>query len=276
VVSAAVIALGGLAFPEALRWRDDRLYFSDVFGRYVATLEADGVMTVLNRTPDLPSGLGWRPDSSMLVVQMRERVVRTFAPAGGAGPTIDLGPSTIGMCNDMVLDRKGRAYVGHFGFDYVGGQERRPATLVCIDPDNSVRTVAHGLESPNGMVITADGATLLVAETHGRRITSFTVDADGALSGRATFAQFEDIRPDGICLDADGAVWLASPATGHVVRVAAGGRVLERFEVAGGPSCCVLGGRTLYVSCGPTHDEVQARALRPGHILAFEVDVPGG
>jgi sugar lactone lactonase YvrE len=147
---------------------------------------------------------------------------------------------------------------------------------VLVDFDGSARVVAAGLWFPNGMAITPDGARLLVAETHGQRISSFVIGSDGSLTDRGVFAEFDDVRPDGICLDASGALWMASPATGQVLRVAEGGRVLDRIDLENGPSCCALGGsdadsKTLYVSSGPYHDEAEARSERRGRIVAIDL-----
>jgi len=274
---SGTVVLSGLAFPEALRWRAGRLVFSDIFDRSVSMLATDGSRSCLVRTDDSPSGLGWRPDGTLLIVGMRQRRLLALGDDGIAATVADLSAVTAGLCNDMVVDGQGRAYVGHFGYDYTAGEQRRPSTLVAIDPDGTVRTVAEGLQFPNGMVLTPDGSTLLVAETHAHRITAFAVRAGGSLGARSTFAEFPDARPDGISIDASGAVWLASPATGQVLRVDSGGAVLDRIDVDGGPTCCALGGprlTTLFVSCGPEHDEAAALRKRAGRILAFEVDVP--
>jgi sugar lactone lactonase YvrE len=272
----------GLAFPEAPRWRDGRLYVSEIFGeRVVAIDERGSVEVVLGLPGRRPSGLGWRPDGSMLVVSMQERELLTLTADGGLESVADLSALVDGDTNDMLVDERGNAYVGSFGYDYAAGEERRAAVLVLVDARGSARVVADDVWFPNGMAVTPDGATLLVAETPAERITAFTVTLggsdDGSLTDRRVFAALDGARPDGIALDAEGAVWLASPGTGELLRVAEGGAVL-----AGGPAphgmaqACALGGpdgRTLFACCSPSHDPAEAAEGR-SLIAATRVDVP--
>jgi sugar lactone lactonase YvrE len=182
----------------------------------------------------------------------------------------------------MLVDARGNAYVGSFGYDYAAGEERRAAVLVLVDALGNARVVADDVWFPNGMAVTPDGRTLLLAETPAERITAFTIntnggDDDGALSDRRVFAALDGARPDGIALDAEGAVWVASPGTGELLRVAEGGAVL-----GGGPAphgmaqACALGGpdgRTLFACCSPSHDPVEAAEGR-SVIAATRVEVP--
>jgi sugar lactone lactonase YvrE len=179
----------------------------------------------------------------------------------------------------MVVDAFGRAYIGNFGYDLHGGEERRAASLVLVDTDGSVRAVADDLWFPNGMVISADGTTLIVAETSAERLSAFRIAEDGSLHDRRLFAFIEGARPDGICLDAEGGVWIASPGGGLVFRVDGDGAVTHRLAAPGGVAqACMLGGpdrRTLFVCSSPSPVEAQAVGERGARILATGVDVPG-
>jgi sugar lactone lactonase YvrE len=179
----------------------------------------------------------------------------------------------------MVVDARGRAYIGNFGFDFTGGAEPKPTVLLRVDANRDVAVVADGLMFPNGIVITPDGEELIVAETWGGRLTRFRIAADGSLSEREQFARTRGVAPDGICLDAEGAVWVASPGTGEALRVLRGGEVTERIP-SGEPGAyaCMLGGpdrKTLFVCTAATLDYEQAARDRSGKIVTVEVDVPG-
>ena len=207
-LSSLTTLLEGLRFPEAPRWHKGRLWFSDFFRQQVIAVNAQGEMEVQFELADSPSGLGWRPDGSLLVVSMRDQ--RLLAWRGDALETVaDLSGHAGGPCNDMVVDAKGRAYVGNFGFDLYAREEARSTDLLRVDLDGSVHRVASDLWFPNGMVITPDGQTLIVAETFRNRLTAFRIEPDGALNERRVFAELPGMYPDGICLDAEGAVWLA-------------------------------------------------------------------
>jgi sugar lactone lactonase YvrE len=179
----------------------------------------------------------------------------------------------------MVVDARGRAYVGNFGFDMYGGEDARDACIARVDPDGSTSVAADGMAFPNGTVITDDGATMIVGESYGGRLTAFTIDADGALGDRRLFAQLQGAVPDGICLDAEGAVWSACPLTGRVLRVRDGGDVLDEIKAIGEFAyACMLGGadrRTLYICTAASSDPKETVVLHSGRIEAIAVDVPG-
>ncbi len=189
----------------------------------------------------------------------------------------------------MVVDGKGRAYVGNWGFNYESGDKPVTTTLVCVSPDGSARAVADQLLFPNGCVITPDGRTLIIAETFAGRLTAFNIADDGALHGRRVWAMPEGGgRPDGICLDADGAIWLASPPTREVLRVREGGEVTHRVAVNGDAVACMLDGadrRTLFILSTQLFDRIEGRRqfndfrrlreLRAGRIDTLRVDHPG-
>lgn len=270
--------LEGLAFPEGPRWRDGRLWFSDMHANEVVAMTPDGARETVFAAAGPVSGLGWLPDGRLLVVSMEDRRLLRIEPDGKAALHADLGGVATGNCNDMVVDAAGRAYVGNFGFVFPGG-EPKAAKMARADPDGRVVEAAGDLMFPNGTMITPDGKTLIVGESFARRMTAFDVAADGALSNRRVWAQLPDgALPDGACLDAEGAVWVASPSTNDVIRLREGGEVLDRIAAEQGCFACMLGGddrRTLFVLTAASSDPAQCRATRSGRIETARVDVPG-
>lgn len=265
-----------LGFPEAPRWHDGRLWFSDFHDRRVRTLTPAGVLETVLDLDDAPSGLGWTPDGTLLVVAMGRRELLAVTAAGTA-VRADLTGLTKVRANDLVVDAAGGAYVSSFGFDLLAGAPPAPTALVRVDPDGAASVAAHDLVFPNGMALSEDGRTLVVAETYGARLTAFDVDATGGLSGRRVFAETPGLAPDGICLDAAGDVWCATARTAEVVRFRDGGEVTGRVAVGSGSLsyACALGGpdrRTLFVCTAPTWREGGPRA---GRVEVVQVDVPG-
>jgi len=194
--------------------------------------------------------------------------------------------------NDMLVDHDGRAWVGNFGFDLMGGARVTTTNIICVDPDGGARVAAEGLGFPNGMALTPDGGTLIVAETLMSRLSAFDV-ASGELGKRRTWAAFgdppkseevaerlgqADVAPDGICLDAEGAIWVADAKEGRLIRVAEGGDILEELKTDGmGVFACMLGGengRTLFACVAPTFNEAEASANHHAEIWMTHVDVP--
>jgi sugar lactone lactonase YvrE len=271
------ILLTGLAFPEAPRWRDDRLWFTDQHARRIMTVTSDGKAECILETEDLPGGLGWLPDATPLVVAMTERAVYRLTPRG-LEQHADLATLAPFHCNDMIVSTEGRAYVGNFGYDLHGGAALAETHLIMIEPDGICRITATGLIFPNGSVITPDGTTLIVAETFAHRLTAFTIGKNGLLHTPRLWADLKQATPDGICLDAEGALWVASPATHEVIRVRQGGTILSRIHPVGTPYACMLGGqdrRTLFILTAETDDPEQARKIRSGRIETALVDIPG-
>jgi sugar lactone lactonase YvrE len=285
----------GIYFAEGPRWRADaaggRLWFSDFFSHSVCSVSEDGgdVRTELQLEGDeQPSGLGWMPDGSLLVVKMQAQEVWRRWPDGRFERHAELSRHATFWCNDMVVDRQGRGYVGNFGFDLDAElRARGPAslladhpttTLVRVDPDGAVLVAADGLSFPNGAVISPDGGTMILAETLGARLTAFDIVADGSLINRRVWADVAPHVPDGICLDASGAVWIADAIAPACVRIAEGGKVLETVET-GGLNCyaCMLGGedgRTLFMAVAPSSSPGQASTEPAGKILAARVEAP--
>jgi sugar lactone lactonase YvrE len=269
--------LAGLTFPEGPRWRDGRLWFSDFYSERVLAVDLAGSAETIIAVPQRPSGLGWRPDGTMLIVSMLDRALLELKDSA-LRVVADLAALAGGPCNDLVVDGVGRAYVGNFGFDRHAGEAPRSTALLRVDPDGRVTRAAEDLLFPNGMVITPDGRTLIVAETYAHRLSAFAIGADGSLSRRRLFAALPDCFPDGICLDAEGAVWV-SDARGHeVIRLFEGGRMAERLAVGERTVfACMLGGpdrRTLFL-CTSTGSGPAMAQKTDGRIEFVRVQVPG-
>ena len=278
----------GIHFGEGPRWHNGRLWFSDFYAHCVYSLDLAGDLRVELELEGQPSGLGWMPDGSLLVVRMELRAVWRRWPDGRFELHADLTDHSAFMCNDMVVDAQGRAYVGNFGFDLGAAlAERGPAgvmadhpttVLALVQPDGTVTDAAPGerFSFPNGMVIMPDGKVLVVGETFGGRLTMLDISADGTLLNRREFAPTLPRLPDGICLDVSGAIWIANPTAPECALIAPGGEVLEVIAT-GELNCyaCMLGGpegRHLFMlvaaGTGPS-------GTPGGKVLVTEVDVPG-
>jgi sugar lactone lactonase YvrE len=266
----------GLRFPEAPRWRGDRLWYSDMYACEVRSVDLGGRSEVHARLMDPTSGLGWLPDGTLLVVSMTDRKLMRVK-TGRASLHADLSNLAPHHCNDLVVDARGRAYVGNFGSDITAGGAPTPTCLILVEPDGRARVVAEELVFPNGMVITADGRTLIVAETFASRLTAFEIAADGSLSKRRVWASLGGAMPDGICLDVENAVWLASPFSQELLRVREGGEILQRVATEQLPVACALGGgdgRTLFVLT-TLHFEPEKTVERTGRIETARVTISG-
>ncbi|HKA14244.1 MAG TPA: SMP-30/gluconolactonase/LRE family protein [Myxococcota bacterium] len=277
MVKTTDVLLDGLAFPEGPRWREGVLWFSDMHDQLVKTVDLDGRCEAVVRVENDPSGLGWLPDGRLLVVSMRDRRLLRLDP-DGLREVASLARIASYHCNDMVTDARGRSYVGNFGFDFQKGESPRTAALALVYPDGRVQVAAEDLSFPNGTVITPDGRTLIVGESFAARLTAFDVAEDGSLSNRRIWAQLEKAVPDGICLDAEGAIWVASPMSNEVLRVREGGEVAERIRVATQAIACMLGGpkrTTLFVCTSESLLAEDCRAKRSAKIEVVEVSVPG-
>lgn len=278
VSSMREVVADGLAFPECLRWRQGRLWFSDMHTGAVHSLTPGGKLSTVARIDGAPSGLGWNADGDLLVVSMQERLLLRVRD-GEIAVAADLSGFTPHRLNDMVVAGDGRAYIGCFGFDAHAGEERRPTVVLCVEPDGAYRVAADDLSMPNGMVITADGGTLIVGETFARRMTAFTRQADGSLSDRRLWAAIETkALPDGCCIDSENAVWVASPSTRECLRLVEGGAVADRVSTGDRRAyACVLGGHdghTLFIATSSHQLEEQTRRHRSGRIETVRVPVP--
>ncbi len=270
--------LDQLAFPESPRWHEGALWFSDFYTHSVRRVGMDGRVETVVEVPGQPSGLGWLPDGRLLVVSMSDRRLLRL-DSNGLREVADLSHLAPFSCNDMVVDARGRAYIGNFGFDIAARQPPRPTVLILVTPDGCAKAVADDLHFPNGCVITPDGNTLIVAESYAARLTGFTIGSDRSLNERRIWAQLQGAAPDGICLDAQGAVWVASPTSREVLRVREGGEVTHRVSTPGQAVACMLGGpkrKTLFVLTGKVMaTPEQSRAARTGLISTMPVDVAG-
>ena len=261
----------GLDYPESLRWHDGALWLSDFYQHRVVTVGPGGAEAILE-VPGQPSGLGWMPDGSLLVVEMHPRRVLRLSAGRRVAIHAELEPWCAGLANDMLVAPDGSAYVGHLGFDFFGGAPFAPAEILLVDAAGSVSVAAKDLAVPNGCLLADDGATLIVAETFRSCLTSFRRAPDGTLSERRS-VRLSGVSPDGICGGGDGEVWVADPPKCRVVRVV-DGRVGGWVATPSQPFSCVLGGedpRLLYVGVADGHDPTSTPG-GTGRILALPVD----
>jgi sugar lactone lactonase YvrE len=287
------VVADGFTYLEGPRWHAGRLWFADFYTHTVNALNADGSIEQVAVVDNQPSGLGWLPDGRLLVVSMKDRKVLRQESDGSLVVHADIWALCGGHANDMVVAENGQAYVGNFGFDLMGGADHQYATVVLVNPDGTAQVVADGLAFPNGMVITSDGKTLIVNEFFGNRISAFDIRSNGTLGPRRDWASFGDIGddpsvenrlarakivPDGLTMDADGAVWIADCVNQRAARIAQGGRVLDEVSTApDGVFAVALGGedgKTLFMCVAPNFDEAERSSTRLGRMLATDVDVP--
>lgn len=275
----------GLRFGEGPRWHDSHLYYSDMHdGKVWRIAHAGAEPELVAQVPNHPSGLGWLPDGRLLIVSMQDKKLLRQETDGSLSEHADLSGLADHICNDMLVDDKGNAYVGNFGFDlYDHPIKPKPTCLILARPDGSVQRVDDDVFFPNGTVLTADGTTLIVGESFGQKLTAFTINDDGTLSNKRIWADVKGYTPDGICMDAEGAIWATSPATKTVIRVTEGGAITDTIDIeADGdgmqPFACMLGGpdgNDLFVLIAQESDPAKSSA-RTGKIVSFKVDVPRG
>jgi sugar lactone lactonase YvrE len=272
----------GIAFGESPRWHDDRLWFADWGAQEIIAVDVDGQSEVIAqvRFPSFPMCIDWLPDGRLLIVSARDGLILRREHDGSLVTHADLSAlATDGHpWNEIVVDGRGNAYINNTGFEFPGG-EFAPGTIALLTPDGAARQVADGIAFPNGMAVTPDNSTLIVAESYGRKLTAFDIAADGGLSDQRVWADLDGGVPDGICVDAEGAVWYGDVPNRRCVRVREGGEVLDTIELDRGCFACMLGGadmRTLFLLAtewGGT--ERMADGTRTGCLLTVRAPTPG-
>lgn len=268
---------GDFIFLEAPRWHDGKLWLSDVFDHKLHYLTLDGQRHFVCEVPNRPSGQGFLPDGTHIVVSATD--CRLLAVRDGQlSKYADLSGHATGYVNDFAIDAAGRIYAGNFGYDYDSGEARKPASIHRVDRDGSVHEVASGVDFPNGSVVINDGRNIVVAETWVGKLTAFDLSEDGTLSNRRLFADLGDREPDGICVDRDNCIWVGCFNTGEFLRVMDGGEITDRVAFDGRAVSCILGGddgRDLFMTvyAGSIPELVEKK--RQGTVFRTRVDVPG-
>lgn len=269
--------VGRRGLVESPRWHDGRVYFSDWTAGEVLAADPDGRCEVVARVKSLPLCTAWLPDGGLLLVDSPGG--RLLRQDGDGTRTVHADLGRAGW-NDIVADGRGNAYVNRAGFDPMAGEEFRPGSVFLAAPDGTVREVADDVAFPNGMAVTPDGSTLIVADSYRGELVAFAIGAGGGLSDRRVWADLGDGTPDGICTDAEGAVWYADVPHERCVRVAEGGAVLDAVDVDRGAFACALGGprgTTLFITAAEWQGMTEPEPVRPGsgRLLATDVEVPG-
>lgn len=268
----------GLAMGESPRWHAGQLWFADWGTLEVCAVDRDGRCTLIMPAPSMPCSLDWLPDGRLLLVSGQAGLLLCQEPDGTLATHADLTGLSRYPWNELVVDGRGNAYVNTIGFDFPAGPVA-PGMVALVTPDGAVRPVADGVAFPNGMAVTPDNRTLILAESYANQLTAFDIAPDGGLANRRVWAHLEGGYPDGICLDAEGAVWYADVPNQRCVRVREGGAVLQTVTLDRGCFACMLGGaerRTLYMLAaawgGP---EGMGGDERTGQVLAVAAPAPG-
>ncbi|MDE0847029.1 MAG: SMP-30/gluconolactonase/LRE family protein [Actinomycetota bacterium] len=270
------VLLRGLAFGEGPRWHDGKLWFSDFYRHGIFTVDVSGKEELILEVPTQPSGLGWLPSGDLIFVSMLDRSLKRLSSDGQVHLHADLSGIATGPCNDMVVSSDGTAYVGNFGFDE--GEDYAQASLAIVYADGRVLAGPSGFDFPNGTVIDPAGRRLIVAESYGRRLTAFRIEENGSLTDRREFANLGKRVPDGICLDAQGGIWVADPRNRSCFRVLEGGEVTEVIELEFNCFACMLGGldrRTLFMMTAPAAGGNGLADGLEGRVETVRVEVAG-
>jgi sugar lactone lactonase YvrE len=274
-MSEVRVLLAGRGLVESPRWHGDRLYFSDWSAGEVLAVDLAGRSEVIARLKSLPLCTAWLPDGRLVIVSSQAGKLLRLEPDGSVVTHADLGETG---WNDIVVDGRGHAYVNRVGFDMMAGAAFKPGFVALVTADGSVRDVAGDIALPNGMAVTPDNSTLIVADSHRHHLVAFDIGADGGLFGRRIWADLGDAAPDGICVDAEGAAWYADVPNKRCVRVAEGGAVLATVTLDRGGFACALGGpagTTLFIVAAEWRGMAEMVAPGSGQVLATEVEVPG-
>jgi sugar lactone lactonase YvrE len=267
----------GLVMGESPRWHEDRLWLSDMGAREVIAVDPKGSSEVVARVPSGLAGIGFLPDGQLLIVANRDGLLLRLEPDGSLMKHADLTGVFRPPWSDLVVDGRGNAYVSNVGFDFPDG-EYAAGIVALVTTDGSARQVADGFSVANGLAVTPDNSTLIVAESYGSRLTAFDIGADGSLSKRRVWADLPGDHPDGICIDAEGAVWYADVPARHCVRVREGGEVRETIDLDLGCFACVLGGadgRTLFVTAAEWPlPQMTGSDRRTGQVVTLRAPAP--
>jgi sugar lactone lactonase YvrE len=272
--------LTGLSFPESPRWHDSRLWLADWGAHEVIAVDVNGMSEVTAKVESFPFSIDWLPDGRLLAVSARDCALLRQEPGGSLVPFVELSELSEHPWNEIVVDGRGNVYLNNTGFDFPGGAFA-PGIIALVTPNGSVRQVADEVAFPNGMAVTPDNSTLILAESYGNTLTGFDIAPDGSLYNRRVWANLGDGAPDGICTDADGAVWYADVPHQLCARVREGGEVLQTVQLDRGCFACMLGGRdgrTLFIVANQWAGNAATAVADPGRagqVVAVEVDVPG-
>jgi sugar lactone lactonase YvrE len=272
------ILMTGIAFGESPRWHEGRLWFSDWGAEELIAVDLAGSSEVVARVQSFPFCFDWLPDGRLLIVHSRDRLLLRRELDGSLVTHADLGSLSHGGWNEITVDGRGNAYVCGIGFDLMAGEEFAPGLVAVVTPDGCIRQVADGIAFPNGMAVTPDNSTLIVAESYASRLTAFDIAADGGLSNRRVWADLGDGVPDGICLDAEGAAWYADVPNKRGVRVREGGEVLQTIDLDRGCFACMLGGadrKTLFLVAREWHGMDISKGTGTGQVLTVGAPAPG-
>ena len=268
----------GILFGESPRWHDERLWFSDWGTQEIIAVDLEGKSEVIIHMPSFPFSIDFLPDGRLLIVSARDRLLLRREPDESLVTHADLSTVSEHPWNDIVVDGRGNAYIGNIGFDFPGG-EFAPGILALVTPDGSARQVADGVAFPNGIVVTPDNSTLILAESYANRLTAFDIAADGSLFNRRMWAELDGGVPDGICLDSEGAVWYGDVPNKRCVRVREGGEVLQTIDLDRGCFACMLGGVDRRILLMVAREwggmESTAEGERTGQLLTAPAPAPG-
>jgi sugar lactone lactonase YvrE len=274
-VIARDVLMSGIAMGESPRWHDGRLWFCDWVAQEVIALDLDGRSEVVANVRSLPFSIDWLPDGPMLVTSGRKLL--RMEEDGSLATHCDLSDLRAHALNEIVVDGRGNAYVNGAGFDMMAGADFAPGTVALVTPDARAMELAGDIAFPNGMAVTADNSTLIVADSYGKELTAFEIGVDGTLGNRRTWADLGDHNPDGICLDSEGAVWYADVPHRCCVRVAEGGEDLQTIDVDRGCFACMLGGpegSTLFILAQEWRGPAEVGKARTGQVLVAEAPAP--
>jgi sugar lactone lactonase YvrE len=277
-VPEPLILLNDLILGESPRWHDQRLWFSDWGAQEVVAVDLEGAREVIVNVPSFPFSIDWLPGGQLLIVSSSQRQLLRREPDGSLVTHADLSSISDFPWNEIVVDGRGNTYLNNIGFDMMAGEQAGPGIVAFVSRDGAMRQVADDVRFPNGMVVTPDNSTLILAESYGKRLTAFDIEADGGLSNRRVWADLDGGVPDGICLDAEGAVWFGDVPNTRCVRVRGGGEVLQTVELDRGCFACMLGGphgTLLFMMAAEWRGSAAVGdAARTGQVRTLEVTAP--